>query len=196
MTDQFENSQLNASMDAASSMPIQEPVQPKYTRDQLIFMHDQQKYTKHAVEGARWFYWLAGLSAVNSIIAIFDGSLSFMFGLGITQVIDALAYYIAEDVPSETATVIKIIGLVLSFFIAGIAFLIGHFGLKGKKWILNVGTFLYVIDLLICLFFGLYLDALFHLFVLFFVIRGVRAFNKLQKLTSPTLANDEIPLHS
>ena len=191
MTDQYNNT-----IDGEVSIPTPEPKQPEYDREQLIFMQEQQKNAKHAVDGARWFYWLAGLSVINSIIALFNGSISFVFGLGLTQVIDAVAFYAAEELPSETATIIKIIGLVLSFFIAGIAFLIGYFGLKGKKWILTVGTVLYVIDLLICLFFGLYWDALFHLFVLFFIIRGIRAFGKLQQHATPSTTIVDIPLHS
>jgi len=41
--------------------------------------------------GARWFYWIAGLSMINSIAAMSNSSWSFLAGLGITQFIPGLA---------------------------------------------------------------------------------------------------------
>src|SRR5207245_2159091 len=42
--------------------------------------------------GANWFVWIAGLSVVNSIVGMSGGHLHFIFGLGITQIVDALAH--------------------------------------------------------------------------------------------------------
>lgn len=38
--------------------------------------------------GAGWFYWIAGLSLLNSIIMLSGSDLYFVIGLGITQIID------------------------------------------------------------------------------------------------------------
>jgi len=38
--------------------------------------------------GAGWFLTIALLSAVNSVLQIFDAKIRFIFGLGITQVKD------------------------------------------------------------------------------------------------------------
>ena len=40
--------------------------------------------------GANWFYWIAGLSVVNSLIFAFGGHTSFIAGLGLTQLIDGI----------------------------------------------------------------------------------------------------------
>ena len=40
--------------------------------------------------GANWFYWIAGLSLVNSAIFAFGGHVSFIAGLAYTQIIDAV----------------------------------------------------------------------------------------------------------
>ena len=45
--------------------------------------------------GARWFYWIAGLSFVNSLVVISGGSLHFVVGLGITSIVDAAAKRVA-----------------------------------------------------------------------------------------------------
>ena len=39
--------------------------------------------------GASWFYWIAGLSLINSFIALSGSDYGFILGLGITRIIDA-----------------------------------------------------------------------------------------------------------
>ena len=43
-------------------------------------------------KGASWFYWIAGASVVNTIIFLFGGNLNFIVGLGVTQVINGIAF--------------------------------------------------------------------------------------------------------
>src|SRR5512138_3090367 len=40
--------------------------------------------------GAAWFYWIAGLSLINSVAALSGSKWGFILGLGITQVFDAI----------------------------------------------------------------------------------------------------------
>ena len=42
--------------------------------------------------GAGWFLTIAILSGVNSLLQIFDAKIRFIFGLGITQVVDAIGH--------------------------------------------------------------------------------------------------------
>ena len=42
--------------------------------------------------GAGWFLTIGILSGVNSLLQIFDAKIRFIFGLGITQVVDAIAH--------------------------------------------------------------------------------------------------------
>lgn len=42
--------------------------------------------------GANWFYWIAGLSIINTLIIFFNGDVNFIVGLGLTQIIDAIFY--------------------------------------------------------------------------------------------------------
>src|SRR5579864_37374 len=39
---------------------------------------------------ANWFYWIAGLSVINSIITMTGGHMRFIFGLGATSILDAV----------------------------------------------------------------------------------------------------------
>src|SRR6267378_4501312 len=42
--------------------------------------------------GAGWFLTIAVLSGVNTLLQAFDAKIRFIFGLGITQVVDAIAH--------------------------------------------------------------------------------------------------------
>ena len=41
--------------------------------------------------GASWFFTIAILSGINSLLQIFDAHIRFIFGLGITQVVGSMA---------------------------------------------------------------------------------------------------------
>jgi len=46
--------------------------------------------------GAGWFLTIALLSGVNSVLQISDAKIRFIFGLGITQVVDAVAHQMGQ----------------------------------------------------------------------------------------------------
>ena len=46
--------------------------------------------------GANWFYWIAGLSLVNTILLYTGSEWVFVVGLGVTQLIDGIAIEIAR----------------------------------------------------------------------------------------------------
>src|SRR5258708_19743336 len=54
-------------------------------------MHTRIPIILRMRRGAGWFLTIAVLSGVNSILQIFDAKIRFIFGLGITQVVDAMA---------------------------------------------------------------------------------------------------------
>ena len=55
------------------------------------------RYQNRLRSGANWFYWIAALSVINSVMMTTESSISFIFGLTATQIIDALAVFFAED---------------------------------------------------------------------------------------------------
>src|SRR5262249_39085689 len=87
---------------------------------------------------ASWFYWIAGLSLVNSIVAVSGQSFRFIFGLGITQVFDEIANHMASSG--------KVVALGLDVVAAGILVLMGVFAHKGHLWAFIVGMVLLALD--------------------------------------------------
>ena len=137
--------------------------------------------------GASWFFWVAGLSLVNSVVALFDGEWGFIFGLGVTQVVDALAWSVGQEAP-ELAVVSKAVGFGVDFLIVGAVVLMGWLAHKRLVWVFVVGLVFYVGDALLCLVAGDLLGLAFHGFVFFAVTSGLMACRQLKLLDAPPVA--------
>ena len=59
--------------------------------DGSIGPFEDPEWAPRVKRGANWFYWIAGLSVVNSIMFIAGANFQFVVGLGVTQIINALA---------------------------------------------------------------------------------------------------------
>lgn len=46
---------------------------------------DQQQLERHSRIGARWFYWVAGVSLVNTVVALAGQHWRLIIGLGATS---------------------------------------------------------------------------------------------------------------
>ncbi|GAP15919.1 hypothetical protein LARV_03714 [Longilinea arvoryzae] len=146
--------------------------------------------------GASWFYWIAVLSIINSILMMASSKISFIFGLGITQIIDAMAYLIGQDLGLESVNTVRIIGWVMNLVIVGIFALFGVFANKRKRWAFYVGMGLYGLDALATLFVWDSPDLLsfaFHLIVIWGLVSGLRALGQLEKLDEALRQSGVLP---
>jgi hypothetical protein len=121
--------------------------------------------------GASWFYWVAGLSLINSIVALSGSEWGFVLGLGITQIFDAFG----QSLPGAG----KVVVLVLDVIAAGVLVLFGVFAHKRHTWAFVVGMILYALDGLIFLLVRDWLALGFHAFVLYCLFRGFKACREL-----------------
>jgi hypothetical protein len=124
--------------------------------------------------GAGWFLAIAGLSIVNSVLTMSGTHFSFIFGLGITQIVDAIG--------RQSGATGSTLGLIVNVLIAGVFVLFWNFARKGEKWAFLVGMALYAIDGLILLLFKDYLSAAFHAYALFRIYGGMQGIPALQQL--------------
>jgi len=128
--------------------------------------------------GANWFYWIAGLTIVTSLIAFFGGGIRFLFSLGITQFIDAFAAGLATHLGGA----VQVVALVLDLMVTGVFVLFGY--LAGKKflWAYILGAVVFLLDGLLSLAFGDVIGVIAHAVVLFFLFRGYQAGRQLVSL--------------
>jgi hypothetical protein len=151
-------------------------------QQQVNLVEEKLKLENRFKNGAGWFFWIAGLSLVNSIILMVGGQWNFLIGLGITQVIDGIASGVAAEIGVDAATIIKILAFAADLVVAGVFVSFGVLARKGYKWSFIVGMILYALDGAIFLLVPDFLSIGFHLFALFGIYTGLQAYNKLMKM--------------
>ncbi len=129
--------------------------------------------------GANWFYWIAGLSLVNSAIFAFGGQVNFIAGLAFTQIIDAVADAAAGEGGS---TAIRAVAIVFDLILVAIFALIGYYANKAINAVFIGGMIIYAIDALIALLLGSYFAAGFHVFVLIMIFKGFTASREVNQI--------------
>jgi len=150
---------------------------PSIDREQFLanqkLMGDKMNLERQFKSGADWFFWIAGLSLINTVIMLSGGGLNFVIGLGITQLVDGIA--------GNFGGIAKFIALGFDLFVA---FAFVGFGLLARKrynWAFILGMVFYAIDGLL---FFLVFDLLaigFHIFVLYCLFTGLRANNRIRE---------------
>lgn len=148
-------------------------------------LEQKQKLMNRMRSGASWFYWIAALSVINTILIEFGSSINFIFGLGITQIIDALVFQWGFDLAPDAFTVLRVFGLAITLLIVLIFVLFGIYANKRQRWAFIAGMIVYAIDALAVLFVWEQPDFLafaFHLFVIWGLIRGLGAISQLEQL--------------
>lgn len=145
------------------------------------------KVEKQLQSGADWFFWIAGLSLINSAILFTGSEWGFIIGLGITQIIDAIGLAIAE----EMGVAGKIIAFIFDIVAAGVFVLFGVFARKRYKWAFVVGMVLYAMDGLIFLLVADFLSVGFHVFALFCIYGGFKAIKKLSEIERSEIVENQ-----
>ncbi|MEP7148644.1 MAG: hypothetical protein ABI857_07145 [Acidobacteriota bacterium] len=143
---------------------------------------EQEQLTATAKSGASWFYWIAGLSAINSIAYMSGSSLSFLAGLGFTQLAAAL---VDVAIDNGAPDALKIVAIVFNFFLVALFAFIGYYANKRFSVAFVIGIVIYLLDGLLLLLLGELFGAAFHAFALFFIIRGFLACRTFNSQTQP-----------
>ncbi len=107
----------------------------------------------------------------------------FIFGLGVTEIVDAIG--------RQSGTTGSALGLVVNVFIGGVFLLFWNFARKGEKWAFLAGMGLYAVDGLILVPFKDYLGLAFHAYALFRIyngMQGVPALENLRQIMAPSNA--------
>jgi hypothetical protein len=138
--------------------------------------------TQQFKSGANWFYWIAGLTIVTSLIAFGGGGIRFLLSLGSTQIIDGFA----EALSAEVGGAAKVVALVLDLIVTGVFVLFGYLAGQRYLWAYMVGMVVFLLDGLLSLAFQDWIGVLAHGFVLFWLFRGYQAGRELLSLERAT----------
>jgi hypothetical protein len=121
--------------------------------------------------GASWFYWIAGLSLINSVLALAGSEWGFILGLGITQIFDAIG--------SQLGAAGKFVAFGMDLITAAVVVVFGVLAARRQTWAFVVGMALYALDGLLFLLAMDFLGIGFHAFALFCLYRGFTACREL-----------------
>lgn len=168
----FWNKELEGLIASACGSDVEIPMQAQLESKLVL--------EKRHSEGSKWFYWIAGLSVINSVILLMGGSINFLVGLGITQIVDAVSFIISEEVSPNAVMVVKSVAFLFNLGIAGIFVLLGLLS-KRSKWGFIIGMVIYGLDALIFLIVPDFLSIAFHCLALFGLFGGLKAFGQIQK---------------
>lgn len=138
--------------------------------------------------GAGWFLTIAVLSGINSVLQIVDAKIRFIFGLGITQVVDALGKGAGQNGMFITIAVDGVFLLML--------ILCWKWARTGSQGAFVVGMIAYALDGVLLLFFSLWLDAAVHAYALYMMWQGFAAARELaqiQQAVQPGLSQPKLP---
>lgn len=140
--------------------------------------------------GAKWFYWIAGFSIVNTLIMLVSGGLFFVVGLGVTSIADAIAEVNAQQSP-EFAVFGKVVAFgfsaVMSLFFCGF----GWLAVNRYQPLFVIGMALYLLDGMLFLLMGQMMAAAFHAYALYGMWNGFQAYRQLAVLEKKLMD----PLH-
>jgi hypothetical protein len=138
--------------------------------------------------GAGWFLTIGLLSGVNAILQIFAARIRFIFGLGITQVIDAVAHRMGQG---GTIVMVVIDGLFILLLI-----LCSRWAKTGSQGAFLGGMIAYALDGVLLVLFSMWLDAAVHAYALWMIWQGYSAARELaqiQQAVQPGLSQPRLP---
>lgn len=131
--------------------------------------------------GATWFYWIAALSLINSVVILLGSEWSFIIGLGVTQFVDGVATAVSQGAGPEAAPIIKATAFAVDFIIAAFFVVFGIFAVKRQSWAYIMGIVLYAADAVLFLFAGDMLSIAFHGFALACIVNGLLAARQMDR---------------
>lgn len=138
--------------------------------------------------GAGWFLTIAVLSGINSVLQIVDAKIRFIFGLGITQVVDALGKGADQN------------GMFITIAVDGVfivmLILCSRWAKAGSQGAFLGGMIAYALDGVLLLVFSMWLDAAVHAYALYMMGQGYAAARELaqmQQTVQPGLSQPKLP---
>ena len=139
---------------------------------------------QRANSGARWFYWIAALSLITSLIMLSGSKWGFIISLGTTTIVTAIAAGLGN-----AGTVIAVVfNLLASGLFVGLGVLAG----KRYLWAFVVGMILFGLDTLVFVLAQDWIGIIFHVLVIYWIFTGFNACRQLLVLLREAEQNQAI----
>lgn len=123
------------------------------------------------LQGARCFFWIAGLVCVNSVFEVLGSQIHRFTGFGVAEVVGVVGEL-------NQLSGISVVQAIVSFWVAGGFLLLGCLALEGRRWAFAAGMAAYAVDAALMVAVGEYLGAIFHGLMLYGMYRGLVALSQ------------------
>ena len=130
-------------------------------------------------KGASWFFWIVGLSIVNTIIASFGSDSGFPMGLASTLMSDVMA---GEAIKEGSSGIARFIALFFDGIVFAFYAMCGVMAMRGATWAFVLGLVFFTLDTLVMLAVQEWLGVALHVWALVSIWMGMSASNQLKKL--------------
>jgi hypothetical protein len=176
--------------DPEPAVPVQRP-EDRASADEVAAAGRHQREERLAAaiislqqagrRGANWFYWVAGLSVLNSLLIHLGANIYFVVGLGVSLVADSLASHLAQQNPDQ-GVLFRGVAIGFTILVSGIVVLFGWLANRRYLSVFALAMVLYVLDGLIFLLFQDFLSVAFHAYALFCMASGWNAYRKVNQI--------------
>jgi hypothetical protein len=133
----------------------------------LTDIHSDSAKVAEMRMGANWFFWIAILSVISSLLVWYYDFANHLVNLGINE-------YFAHKGDTGTNSG-PMFALAMSFVFGAILAMFGYFARKGNDVIFILGAFLYFVDAIVLLGYREFFAFSFHIFALYFIFKGLLA---------------------
>lgn len=136
--------------------------------------HLQKRRTSRLKTGANCFYWIAAVSAINTVIFWSSQPIRFLDSLGVAQLINLFARGLMQQL-TKLAVIPEVAAIALNLLIALGLVALGIYAHKANKVVFIAGFALYTLDMLIVARNLDLLSVAFHILMLYGLYLGLRA---------------------
>ncbi|HXM36594.1 MAG TPA: hypothetical protein VN920_15475 [Pyrinomonadaceae bacterium] len=153
---------------------------------------DIAQLEQRANSGARWFYWIAALSLITSLIMLSGSNWRFILSLGTTQLITDIAKATSRDLGNVGTAIAVVFDLLAAGLFAGLGVL------AGKRYLgaFVAGMILFGLDALVLILSQDWIGIIFHVLVLYWIFTGFNACRLLLTLQREAAQNYAVNLVS
>ncbi len=113
--------------------------------------------------GASWFYWVAALSVINSILLMTNVGFGFAVGLGLTTITDV------------AFASMPVVALTISILSSAVVAVFGWFSIKRHAWAFIVGLLVLLLDTGLCVLIKSWISVAFHAWAIVSIFMAFRA---------------------
>ena len=131
--------------------------------------------------GANWFFWIVGLSVLNTLISLTGTEWGFSLGAAATQIADVFA--------GESGSFVgRVFALGFDVLVFGFYVMCGVQAMRGATWAFVLGLVVFALDTLLMAVAQEWIGLALHAWAMFSIFTGLMANNNLKKWQAAQVA--------